>query len=67
MKASELIKKLENLKAKFGDKEVFVYDCDFGDFNEIDECVGVDDDECFVVESDSDINGFAVVPGHLAN
>ena len=64
MKATELIKKLENLKAKFGDKEVFVYDS--GDFNEIDELVGVDDDECFVLESDSDINRFAIVPGHSA-
>lgn len=66
MKASELIKKLENLKAKFGDKDVFVYDCDFGDFNKIDEVVGVEDDESFVLESDSDINGFAIVPGHSA-
>lgn len=63
MKASELIKKLENLKDKFGDKEVFVYDC--GDFDKIDELVGVDDDECFVLESDLDVNGFAIVPGQL--
>lgn len=63
MKASELIKKLEKLKAKFGDREVFVYDC--GDFDKIDELVGVDDDECFVLERDSDVNGFAIVPGHL--
>lgn len=64
MKASELIKKLENLKDKFGDKEVFVYDCDFIDFKKIDEVAGVDD-ECFVLRSDLDINGFAIVPGHM--
>lgn len=66
MKASELIKKLENLKAKFGDKEVFSYDSDFSEFNKIDDLTGVDDDENFVEDSDVDINGFVIIPGHLA-
>lgn len=66
MKASELIKKLENLKAKFGDKEVFSYDSDFSEFNKIDDLTGVDDDENFVEDSDFDINGFVIIPGHLA-
>ena len=39
-------------------KEVFKY-------FKIDELVGVKDDESFVLESDSDIDGFAIVPGHL--